>query len=86
MKEPSKFNVWDYFIPMIFFVCGIIAGLIFPSNTKPSKEYPIEVECHWSTDGYQGHPSMECDSMKGDTLWKDGNKIIAKNIISIKFK
>jgi hypothetical protein len=29
---------------------------------------------------------MECDSIKGDTLWKDGNKVVNKNIINISFQ
>ena len=53
---------------------------------KPIKHYPIEVRCHWSTDCYQGHPTMDADSVKGDTIWKDGNRIVNKNIINVVFK
>ena len=59
---------------------------MFPRNHKPTKEYPIEVQSYWQTNGYQSYPTMECDSIKGDTLWKDGNKIINKNIINVVFK
>jgi hypothetical protein len=34
----------------------------------------------------QSYPTMEADSVKGDTIWKDGNKIVNKNIINVIFK
>jgi hypothetical protein len=29
---------------------------------------------------------MECDSIKGDTVYKDGISIVVKNILNIKLK
>mgnify|MGYP003660833540 CR=1 FL=1 len=79
-------SIWDYLLPIIFFICGIIIGLNFPSNTKPSKHYPIEVKLHWETGQSGGYPTMDADSVKGDTVYKDGNLIVVKNIINIQFK
>jgi hypothetical protein len=56
------------------------------STSKPTKHYPIEVLSHWSAKGMGGYPTMECDSIKGDTVYKDGNSIVVKNILNIKFK
>jgi hypothetical protein len=55
-------------------------------SSKPTKKYPIEVKCYWSTDGYQSYPNMDADSVKNDTIWKDGLYIVNKNIIDIQFK
>lgn len=55
-------------------------------KNPPTKKHPIEVQCFWQTNGYSSYPQFECDSIKGDTLWKDGNQIIAKNIINVSFK
>ena len=74
-------------ISFILMVVSIISLIVLTSTIKTNKKhYPIEVLTHWSTDGYQGHPSMEADSVKGDTIWKDGRKIVNKNIINITFK
>jgi len=88
-KETNKKYFW---CPIGMLVVGIlssipIVGVLLPSP-KPSKtkKYPIEVQCYWSTDGYQGYPSMDVDSVKGDTIYKDGLNIVNKNIINIKFK
>jgi hypothetical protein len=96
MKDWSDNNFWNYFISyaskiaiailIIFFVWGVIAWLNFPNNTKPSKHYPIEVKLHWETDQGAGYPTMDVDSVKGDTVYKDGNSIVVKNIINIQFK
>ena len=68
-------------------VVSIISLIVLTSTIKTNKKhYPIEVLTHWSTDGYQGHPTMEADSVKGDTIWKDGNRIVNKNIINVEFK
>lgn len=74
-------------ISFILMVVSIISLIVLTSTIKTNKKhYPIEVLTHWSTDGYQGHPSMEADSVKGDTIYKDGLGIVNKNIINIKFK
>jgi hypothetical protein len=64
----------------------MIAGLIYPSDTKPTKEYPIEVTCSYENGHYYYSKYMEADSVKGDTIWKDGNKIVNENIINVTFK
>jgi hypothetical protein len=81
----KQFNLHN-FVPILFFILGMIAGLIYPIDTKPTKHYPIEVECHWSTGYAQGYPTMEADSVKGNTIYKDGLGIVSNNIINIKFK
>ena len=75
---------------LIAFGIGGIVGIfildfVYRKN-HPDKKYPIEVQCYWETNRYSSYPLFECDSAKGDTLWKDGNQIIAKNIINISFK
>ena len=87
MKDWSTFNVKYFALPMTALVFGLVIGFgLSESKKKPSKKYPIEVQCYWETNGYQSYPKMECDSIKGDTLWKDGGKIVTKNIINISFK
>jgi len=82
----KQFNFWNLWLPFIFFIVGIFIGIIFPCNSKPGKQYPIVVRSYWTTNEYQDHPTMEVDSIKGDTIWKDGNKIVNKNIINVTFK
>ena len=65
---------------------GILIGVSLDCEHENTKQYPIEVLTNWSTDGYQGHPTMDADSVKGDTIWKDGNRIVNKNIINVVFK
>ncbi len=81
-KETNKKFFW---YPIVMLIVGTLLGISMPSS-KPSKKYPVEVQCYWSPDGYQSYPTMECDSIKGDTLWKDGGKIVTKNIINVSFK
>ena len=86
-KDWSTFNVKYFALPMTALVFGLVIGFgLSESKKKPSKKYPIEVQCYWETNGYQSYPKMECDSIKGDTLWKDGGKIVTKNIINVSFK
>jgi hypothetical protein len=82
----KQFNLHNFVPILSFFILGMIAGLIYPSDTKPTKEYPIQVSCYWESGGMQSYPTMEADSVKGDTIWKDGNKIVNKNIINVEFK
>jgi len=84
-KDWSTFNVKYFAIPMTALVFGIVTGFGLASP-KNSKHYPIEVRCYWETTNGQDYPKMECDSIKGDTLWKDGNSIVCKNIINVQFK
>jgi len=87
MKDWTTFNVKYLAIPFTMLVFGMVIGFgLSESKKKPSKKYPIEVQCYWSTNGYQSYPTMECDSIKGDTIWKDGNKVVNKNIINVSFQ
>ncbi len=81
-KETNKKLFW---YPIIIIIVGILLGVFMPSS-KPSKKYPIEVQCYWSTNGYQSYPSMDADSIKGDTIYKDGLSIVNKNIVNVNFK
>jgi hypothetical protein len=74
----------DYLTAAIFFILGIIGGLLYP--TKPTKYYPIEVSCYWETHQTSSYPTMEADSVKGDTIYKDGISIVNKNIKNVLFK
>ncbi len=85
MKNWSIFNLHN-FVPIIFFILGLIAGLIYPINTKPTKNYPIKVSCYWETNQTSSYPTMDADSVKGDTIYKDGLGIVNKNIKNVSFK
>lgn len=69
-------------------VIGVVLGitmyliLISTPPSTPTKTYPIEVRTGYGQTG----SGFECDSMKGDTFYKDGNSIVCKNILNIKFK
>jgi hypothetical protein len=87
MKDDwTTFNVKYFALPMSALVIGMVIGFGICDSSKKKKQYPIEVQCYWSTYGYSSYPTMECDSIKGDTLWKDGGKIVTKNIINVSFK
>jgi len=77
-------------VPFIMLVFGMVIGFgLSNSKKKPTKHYPIEVQFHWETNGYQGYqgyPTMEADSVKGNTIYKDGLGIVSNNILNIQFK
>lgn len=81
----KQFNLHN-FVPILFFILGMIAGLIYPRNSKPTKKYPIEVTTNYKCDNHWYLKYMEADSVKGDTIWKDGLNIVNKNIINVNFK
>jgi hypothetical protein len=72
--------------PLIVFIIGGIIGIAILILKTPTKKYPVTVQCYWETNGYTSYPQLECDSIKGDTCWKDGNKIVVKNIINVSFR
>ena len=79
----------EYYKPLLaFFLIGGMAGIaiLLLEKTKPTKKYPVIVQCYWETNGYTSYPQFECDSIKGDVCWKDGNKIVVKNIINVSFR
>ena len=83
-KEINKKYFW---YPLLLFSIGFFIGCMCGySERKPTKKYPIEVQCYWSTSGYQSYPSMDADSIKGDTIYKDGLSIVNKNIVNVNFK
>ena len=82
----KQFNLHNFVPRLLFFIFGMIVGLIYPSDTKPTKNYPIEVQTHWQTNQVSSYPTMEADSVKGDSIWKDGVMIINKNIKNVEFK
>ena len=88
-KEFKEINRRYLFYPTIAFILGALMGArfcLYKLENKPIKEYPIEVQCYWSTNGYQSHPTMDADSIKGDTIYKDGSVIVNKNIINVSYK
>jgi len=83
-KETNKKYFW---YPIVMLIVGILLGVsMSPSKSSKTKQYPIEVRCYWSTNGYQSYPKMDADSVKGDTIWKDGLSIVNKNIVNVNFK
>jgi hypothetical protein len=84
-KEFKEINRGYLLYPIVTFVAGTLMGVGL-CLLKQSKEYPITVRCYWSTDGVQSWPSMDADSVKGDTIYKDGLNIVNKNITNIEFK
>jgi len=83
MKEWSRLRQICILVVAICF--GALLGINFP-DSKPTKHYPIEVETYWHVGNHEGYVPMECDSVKGDTIYKDGLIIVEKNLIYIKFK
>jgi len=83
-KETNKKYFW---YPIVMLIVGILLGVSMPpSKSSKTKQYPIEVRCSWSTYGFQSYPTMDADSVKEDTIYKDGLSIVNKNIVNINFK
>jgi hypothetical protein len=81
------FNIKYLIVPMCMLFFGLAIGVgIYDSKKKKTKHYPIEVLTHWETSQSGGYPIMDADSVKGDTIYKDGLRIVNKNIINIQFK
>lgn len=54
-------------------------------HTK-EKEYPVEVHYRYNI-GYNAiSGTMDADSVRGNTIYKDGQWILNKNIVNVKFK
>lgn len=87
MRDWSAFNVKYLAVPFCMLVFGIVIGFgLSDSKKKPTKNYPIEVQCHWTTQQNSSYPTMEADSVKGDTIYKNGISIVNKNILNLQFK
>jgi hypothetical protein len=86
-NEFTETNKKYFWYPIVMLVVGIVLGVFLPSpKSSKTKEYPIEVTCSYQSDTYYYSNYMDADSVKGDTIWKDGNKIVNKNIINVTFK
>ena len=80
---------WTTVKQICIFAMGVSIGVLICLNLrehKPTKHYPIEVSCYWETEQASHYPTMEADSVKGDTIYKDGLGIVNKNIKNVKFK
>jgi hypothetical protein len=78
------FNLW---FPFLMLGAGFMVGYILGKMPKlPTKKYPVEVTACYETKNYWYTDYIECDSVKRDTIFKDGLSIINKNIKNIKFK
>lgn len=87
--ERTIFTVKYFSIPITALVFGIVIGFGIARETvskKPTKEYPLQVHLVYQQAGYYHTPTIECDSVKGDSLWKDGLKIVNKHIVSVEYK
>jgi hypothetical protein len=69
------------FVGPISFCAGWAVGSKF---NAPKKRYPIEV--HLTSEGSDGYLTMKADSVRGDTVWKDGLWIVNRNIVNVTFK
>ena len=88
MKEEWQLPVIKYLtVPFTMLVFGMVIGFaICNPKKKPTKHYPIEVECLWEKNQSSGYSTMEADSVKGNTIYKDGLCIVSNNILNIQFK
>lgn len=86
--EWTTFNVKYFAIPMTALVFGLVIGFGLSNSTHkhPQKEYPVKVDVCYETKGYWYNDVIECDSVKGNTIYKDSLCIINKNIVNITFK
>lgn len=86
--EWTTFNVKYFAIPMTVLVFGLVIGfgLALSINNQPTKKYPLQVHIVYETAGLYHTPTIECDSVKDDSLWKDGLKIVNKHIVSVEYK
>ena len=87
-QDWTTFNVKYLAVPMTMLVFGIVIGFGISDSTHkhPQKEYPVKVEVCYETKQYWYTKTIECDSLKGDTIYKDGLFVINKNIVNVIFK
>ena len=66
---------------------GYLFGfMVFSMPKLPQKKYPVKIDVCYETKGYWYTDAIECDSVKGDTIYKDSLTIINKNIVNVTFK
>ena len=73
---------------MAILLFGLIIGFgISHSLSKQDKKnYPIKIVVFYEDKYSKFNDNFECDSVKNDTIYKDGIFIINKNIINTSFK
>ena len=81
----------EYFIftvvgPMLSCLIGMWFGAKYFADGIGEKEYPIQVETFYTASHNSYMDVIECDSIKGDTIYKDGRSIVNKNISNVVFK
>jgi len=87
MKDDwTTFNVKYFALPMSALMIGMVIGFGICDSSKKKKQYPIEVTCTYQTDTHWYSDYIKADSVKTDTIWKDGLSIVNKNIINVSFK
>lgn len=73
---------------MAMLLFGIIIGFAFRQSLLNSnkKNYPISISLFYEDRYAKFNDSFDCDSVRNDTIYKDGIFIINKNIINTSFK
>jgi len=86
MTHNEKYTMAKGILIGCFVTLGVWIGFFISEKKEPEKKYSIEVQTYWTSDGFQSYPKMDADSLRGDTIFRDGNYIINKNIINVVFK
>lgn len=76
----NKFEIAAVLLTVSAFGLGL--GYAFPKKQKTKKEYPVQVTREWVLSNGYNHCITEGDSLKVDTLFKDGNKLKLKNLVT----
>lgn len=65
-----------------------IGYLIGSMKSFPTKKYPLDVSIHFPETQveFEHTAHIYADSVKADTIWKDGAYIVNKNITNVTFK
>ena len=87
--EWTTFNVKYFAIPMTALVFGLVIGFGLARETvskKPTKDYPIEVLTYSNRKDIISYTAVDADSVIGDSIFKDGNMIVNRNIVNVVFK
>jgi hypothetical protein len=83
----------EYFIftvigPAVSCLIGMWFGANYFQAESEEKEYPVEVHVLWPENQMEMEHThkFEADSVKADTVYKDGLSIVNHNIINVVFK
>ena len=88
-EDKELFPVKYFAIPITVLVFGIVIGFGIARETvskKPTKDYPIEVLTYSNRKDIISYTAVDADSVIGDSIFKDGNMIVNKNIVNVVFK